>query len=130
MHRFAAASVRDLAPAAGAVCDQERVLARRAHRGEQIQLRHLHRQRVVLGLVAEGAGHAAAAGLDDLRLKPGNPIQDSRRGIEDAEGLLVAVAVDESRVRAPRLQIESGTHPFLIADEEFLQQQSAFSHIR
>ena len=35
----------------------------------------------------------------------------------------MAVPVDESRIRARRLKIESRTNPILIADEEFLQKE-------
>ena len=125
MHGLATAPVRDLAPAAGAVSNQKGVLGRGADRGKQIQLRHLHRQLVVLGLVAEGAGHAAATGLDDVGLEPGNPVKHARGGIEGAESLLMAVSVDEGGVCVGLPQAETGPNSFFVAQEQFFQQEGA-----
>ena len=56
---------------AGSSCRRRRSIASGAcaHRRQQAELGHLHRHRVVLGLVAEAAGHAAARALDQLRLR-------------------------------------------------------------
>src|SRR5215475_15546126 len=64
VYRLSVAAVGDLVAAGGAVGNDQRIGGSLAHRRQQRQLGHGERGLVVLGLVAEAAGHAAAARLD------------------------------------------------------------------
>ena len=79
VQRLAAGAGFDLLPAAGAVGDDDR-RRRLPDRRQQARLGHLQRDVVVARLVAEAAGHAAARGLDQLRLAPGTRRSTSRIG--------------------------------------------------
>src|SRR5260221_2779267 len=91
-------AIGDLMATAGAVGDEERVLARGADLGKQCELGHFHRDRVLPGLVAEAAGHAAAGGLDRLDLQLRNQGQRPLHTGHRAESLLVARAVAGRRL--------------------------------
>ena len=79
---------------------------------QQRQLGHLHRDVVVLGLVAEAAGHAAAARLDRLDLRArARASAPSRTARHRAERLLVAVAVQQRFLLRQRLQRRARAGP-------------------
>jgi hypothetical protein len=62
--------MRDLAAAAEAVGDDQRVWVRLADGREQHALSRLHRHVVVLaGVVAERAGHPTAAGIENVEIE-------------------------------------------------------------
>src|SRR5213596_841483 len=109
--------------ATGAVGDEQRVLARGADLGKQCELGHFHRDRVVPGLVAEAAGHAAAGGLDRLDFQ----LRDERKRLPHrrhrAEGLLVAMAVQERALLGERLELEREAAGFVLEREELLEEQ-------
>lgn len=65
----------DLVPAGGAVGDDDGGFRFFADGREERQLAHLHRDVVGVGAVAEDAGHAAAAGIDELDLEAGDQVQ-------------------------------------------------------
>src|SRR5258708_33994262 len=92
--------------APGPVGDEERVLAGGADLRKQCELGHFHRDRVVPGLVAEAARHAAAGGLDRLDLQLRNERQSTLHGAHRAESLLVAVAVQEPPLFGERLELD------------------------
>ena len=54
----------------------------------------------MLARVAERARHAAAAGVEVGDPRPGDAVEERLRGRHQAEGLLVAVAVEEDLVGA------------------------------
>jgi len=56
-------------------------------------------ERVVFGLVAEGAGHATTAAVEVIDVEP-DAIQDRRRVVVLLDGLLLAVAVIGQRLRS------------------------------
>ena len=125
MQRFASRAIADLLATAGAVGDQQRRRIGRAHRRQQRELGHRHRDLEMFGLVAEGAGHAAAARLDGLDLEVGDARQQRRYGREGAVRLLVAVAVDQRlRGHGPQAKPRGTT----LGDEELLEQERAGGH--
>ena len=83
--RCALRAILDLMPARGAVGDDQRGCFGAAHRRQQRQFGHLDRGLIGVGAVAEGAGHAAAAGLDDLDLQIGDQAQHLLDRLERAE---------------------------------------------
>src|SRR5581483_7138474 len=98
MQRVAAGAVADLLTAADAVGDDERI-ARGTHGGQHTELAHFHRYVVVLGVEAERAGHAAAAGFDRPDVELWNQAQGLLHRAHEAECFLMAMTVQE---RAPR----------------------------
>ena len=94
MQGLAPDAVLDLVAAARAVGDQHR--ARRiANRRQQRHLRHLHRYFGVLRLVAEAAGHAAAARFHGAHLQARHHGERLLHRAHAVEGLLVAVAMQQ-----------------------------------
>ena len=85
-------AVPDLMAATGAVSHDDGV-GMLAHGGQQTQLGHLHRHVVVRCLIAETTGHAAAAGLDQLRLCTRNQFEHIDDRADRAKRFLVAMAV-------------------------------------
>ena len=69
----------------------------------QVEPADRHRHIVMLGLVAERAGHPAAARLDGLDLELGNHLQHLLHRGEGAGRLLMAMAVHQRPVRGERL---------------------------
>src|SRR5258706_5651728 len=116
-------AIGDLMATAGAVGDEERVLARGPDLGKQSELSHSHRDRVVPGLVAEAAGHAAAGGLDRLDLELRSERQRPLHSGHRAESLLVAVAVQERALFGERLELEREAAGFVLEREELLEEQ-------
>ncbi len=121
MQRLAPGTVADLVPAARTAGDDDRIRAG-ADGWQQAGFRHLHRQRVVLALIAETARHAAAGTLDEHRVRPGQQPHRLEQSADRAEGLLVTMGMDQQRaVHAPQAQrAASGTH---LARDELLEQQ-------
>ena len=62
---MAAGGVEDLVAAAGAGCGDEGFVGSGADGGKEDEFADLLGEGVVFGFVAEGAGHAAAAGGDE-----------------------------------------------------------------
>ncbi len=86
--------VGDLVAAACAVGDEPFVVAEFADGGEEFEFGDAAGDLRVFRLVAERAGHPAAAGGDGLDLEVGDRAEDVQRRAVRAERLLVAVAVD------------------------------------
>src|SRR5258706_16167300 len=91
--RGAARSVLDLMAARCAVRDQDRIVLRPAHGRQQRELRHLERHVDGLLLIAEGAGHAAAGGFDQIDFQARHAGENFLHRSHDVEGFLVAMAV-------------------------------------
>src|SRR3954463_15494514 len=95
MHGLAPGTVCNLVPATRAIRRDKRTLRSLSDRRQQANLGHLHRRRVVLGLVSEASRHAAATRLNMLYLRSRNHFQhriDRRHGVE---GLLMAMPMDK-----------------------------------
>src|SRR5680860_367657 len=76
---------------------------------------HGDRELGILGLVAEGANHAAAQGLDLAHRHPRNEADGLPRSRPDAKGLLVTVAVDDELSRHGR---QSESRPTLTGPQD------------
>src|SRR5205085_10736232 len=88
---FAARRVGELVPAARAVCGEQRIGRCRTHFGQYAELADLQRYFIMLGLVAERAGHAAAGRVERLDSEAWDQLQGLCCGLDGAECLLVAV---------------------------------------
>src|SRR5215203_2660516 len=95
MDRLAADAIVDLVAAACAVGDDEVVGGGLAERWEERQLGHGEGDVDGLRVVAEGAGHAAAARLDHRDVEAWDGPQHGLDRGHAAEGLLVAVRSEE-----------------------------------
>ena len=94
MPRLAARTMGDLMAATGAVGhDNSGGIV--AHRGKQAQLRHLHRDMVMTGIIAKTPGHAAAGGLDQFRLGIGDEFQHLQDRRYRPERLLMTMAMQQ-----------------------------------
>ena len=93
--RLPSRSVPDLVAARGAVGDDDGVGRRVAHRRQQRQLTHRERHVDGVGVIAEGAGHAAATGLDRLHREFGNELEHALDRAHRAERFLMAMSVEE-----------------------------------
>ena len=91
----ASGAVLDLMPARGAVGDDQRFAIRTPDSGQQRQFGHLHRGPIGVGAVAERAGHAATAGLDDFDIQFGNQPKHLFDRLERTERFLMAMAVHD-----------------------------------
>ena len=121
MNRLPSGAVGDLVPAAGAVGHHDRA-RRGAHRRQQADLGHLHRDGVVARFVAEAAGHAAARALDELGPGAGDEAQHIEDDVDRPERLLVAMAVDQNGlVDGREAEVEAAGLRF--AGHELLEQQ-------
>ncbi len=127
MQRLASRAVADLVPARGAVGDDEGV-GRRPHRRQQAQLPHAQGHVGGFRLVAEGAGHAAAARLDrvhrQVRDEPNDPLHRRQR----AEALLVAVAVQHRLAFGQGMKVEMEAPGLRLTRQELFEQQGAPGH--
>ena len=85
MKRRALGAVLDLMPARGAVGDDQRGRVGAPDRRQQRQLGHFHRGLIGVGAIAEGAGHAAATGLDGFDIETGNEAKHLLDRLERAE---------------------------------------------
>ena len=77
------------------ICRNNRLAVCIAYRGQQRELGHGHRLGVGFLLIAKASGHAAATGLDDLRLQSIDKAKRVLNGIHGTERLLVTVAMQE-----------------------------------
>ena len=102
MARGPSGPVRDLLAARHARGGDQRRRGLLPDRREQAHPADAHAQFVVLGLEAERAGHAAAAGVELFDLGAGDALQQRDRGRGARERLLVAVPVKEDPARAHR----------------------------
>ena len=84
MAGVAAQGVGDLVAATGAAGGEERLGGCGAHPRQHAELADPERHRVMLGLVAEGAGHAAAGRIEGLDLEFGDQLQGFDRGADRA----------------------------------------------
>ena len=126
MHGLALRTIRNLMPAAGAVGHDDGIRLR-AHGRQQAQLGHLHRHRVVAGLVAEAARHAAAGAFDHLRFGTRDQAQHVQDHVCRAKGFLVAMAVHQHRrVHGFEAGLEAAGLGF--ARDELLEQQRVLRH--
>jgi hypothetical protein len=90
-------SVRDLVAAAGAGGSDDVVWAGGADRRQQHYFGDLHRHRVMLLLVAEGAGHAAAITGDFANSIIARQAEDAQHRRTRGQRLLVAVDMHQDR---------------------------------
>jgi len=118
-------SVGDLMAAAGTVGDEQRILGRERTL-EGARARPSSSRRVVPGLVAEISRHSAARRFDRLDFQLRNERQRPLDRGHGAEGLLVAMAVQERALLGERLELERETAGFVLAREELLEEQRAF----
>src|SRR5258705_10296001 len=121
MPRAPAREMLDLLAARDAGRDHLRVRRRGLDSGGEAPAPQRHRDVVVLLLEAEGARHAAAAGvhLAHLVARPG---EGGHRGGRAHHGLLVAVPVEEG---APRARLEAELEaPGALAQEKFLEEEA------
>ena len=122
INRVTPGAVVNLMPARGAVGDDDGVVGRLAYGGQQRQLAHGARHLDRIGVVAEGAGHAAAARLDFLDLKAGNEFQRRLDRRHRIEGFLMAMAVQEGAL-LDRREMESELSGRGFACQKFFEQQ-------
>jgi len=94
MHRFSIRTILNLMPATRPIRHNNRITIRLPHRGQQIHLRHPHRNVIMVGLVAEGPRHPAAARFNGLDFQVRDQPEHGLHRPHGAEGLLVAVAVE------------------------------------
>src|SRR4051812_32532362 len=99
-------AVADLLAARYAGGRYQRAGRRLAQRRKQTLLADLHREVVVLGLEAERARHAAAAGVELGHFGAGDALEQRNRGGGAGQRLLVAVAVEDDR---PARDVGAGT---------------------
>ena len=102
MEGLAARPVADLLAAGGAGRDD--VALGGADRREEDALAHAHGDVVVLALVAEQAGHAAAAAVERLHGRPRRELERADRRRRADERLLVAVRVQDHRAAGRQLR--------------------------
>ena len=118
MHRDASREVGDLMPARSAVGDDQLLGLGLAHGRQQVGFRHGARHVLRLGLIAEGARHAAAGRGDRRNRQIRRLAQRRERGVESAEALLMAMAV-HMRLRRHRPKRERNLfarHPLAEGD--------------
>src|SRR5437667_3805244 len=108
--------------ARGAGGDYERLGGRGAHGRQHGELADSHRHFVVLGLVAERAGHAAARGIEGLDVETGYQAQGSLHGAYRVERLLMAMAVDEGGALWQFMHGQSEARGGALAFDELLEQ--------
>src|SRR5438067_691473 len=97
VQRVSARRVVDLVSTGGAGGDDQRIGRRGADGREEGELADLERQRIAVGGEAERAGHAAAAGGQDVEAVAGEASQARGARLDAPECLLVAVAVKHDR---------------------------------
>src|SRR6185312_12752345 len=93
VQRLASGAVLDLVAAARAGSDENGVHRRTAHLGQHAELADPERHVVMLGLVAEGAGHAAAGAVEGLDPETRHQLQGRDAVSHGVERLLVAMPV-------------------------------------
>src|SRR5437773_1855406 len=93
-----------------------------SHCGQKAQLGHLHRDRVVLGLVAEAACHAAAARFDRLDPQLRDQLQHPHHRGHGVERFLMAMAVQQ-RLFRQRREASREMARVELAGDEFLEQK-------
>src|SRR5690554_3222709 len=93
MDRLAATAVTNLVAAAGTIGDQHCACVGFPNCRQQGEFGHFHRSIVMLHLIAETAGHAAAGGFDRLDLEIGNPTQHLLYRTQCIESLLMAMTM-------------------------------------
>src|SRR5690349_3187855 len=94
MEGLAAGELGDLLAAGEAIGDDERVGAGAADGGQERALSDPNRDVVVVLLETEGAGHAAAAGVEDFEVEA-EAAQERFLGVHRQDSLLLAMALDE-----------------------------------
>src|SRR5580658_9561384 len=111
----------DLLATAGAGRDENRLRGSGAHSGQDAELADAERHVVMFGLVAEGAGHAAAGRLEGLDLEAGDELQRGDARAQRVESLLVAMAVQQ-RLARRRLDLELPAAGGAFGRDEFLEE--------
>ncbi len=96
--------VVELMPARGPRGDDDRLRPCRQGR-KQLEVGNLHTDVVMLLLEAEGARHAAAAGVEDIHVQLWHQPQRRHRAADAAQCLLMAMAVQDT-LALPGLQGE------------------------
>src|SRR5580704_7420712 len=124
MAGFAAGGVGDLVAAASAVCGEQGIGGCCAHLRQYPELADLQRQLVMLDLVAERSGHAAAGRIKGFDLETGDQLQ-SRRRTDRVECFLVAMPVQQSRPALHRGERQSESACAALAVDEFLKEKRA-----
>ena len=124
--RRASREVGDLVPAARAVGDDERVRRRGAHRRQQRELRHSHRHVVVRGIVAEAAGHAAAArSRSSSTARPGTRRSTSASRATASNAFWWQWPCSSARVCGSARERQAQASGAMLARQEFLDQERA-----
>ena len=82
----------------GVAGGEAQLVALLAHKLEQL-LAHVHRNLILLGLVAIGPGDAAAAGVALAHIQAGDEAENLQRGFADAMGALLTRRVIGQRER-------------------------------
>src|SRR5579883_1380972 len=122
MERFPRRAMRDLVAAARAGGDEDRVGRGLAHLGQHAEFADLHRDFVMLGLVAEGSCHAAAGALEALDLEPGHEAKRGDARADEVERLLMAMAVQHG-LAGERLELGREAAGCRLGGDEFLEEQ-------
>src|SRR5471030_838751 len=117
----AARAMRDLVAAAGAVGHDDGA-AILTDRRQQALFGHLHRNVIMIGVIAEAASHAATGSLDQFRRRARDQPQHLQDRRHRPEGLLMTMAMQQNR-RRRRLEHRRKAPSFSLARQEFLQQQ-------
>lgn len=90
---YFAGAVLDLVTATGAGSGDQNFLGLFSNGGKEDEFADLHGDFVGFGLVAEGSGHAAAAGGNEVGLVAFGQGKGADGGVDSGEGFLVAMAV-------------------------------------
>src|SRR5262249_336233 len=117
----ATAAVADLVTAAESIGDDPRRRCSSSNRGQQRHFRHAHRDIVVLGFVAEGTRHSAAARFDDSPRKSWYPAHPLLHPRDSSECLLMTVTVQQDFGRRGRTKCERQSPCFPFTHEKFLE---------
>ena len=121
MAGLARCTMRNLMTATGAIGHDDGI-GIFAYRRQQAQFRHLHGDVVVIGVIAKAAGHAAAGAFDQFGLCARDQPQHLQDRRHRAEGLLVAMAMEQDG-RGRRLEGQGKAPGLGLARQEFFQQQ-------
>src|SRR6266851_5229173 len=125
MAGLAAGGVGNLVTAARAVGGEQCAGCGRPHLRQYPEFADLQRQRVMLGLVAEGSRHAAAGRVEGFDVETGDQLQRRYRRVDRVERLLVTMPVQQCRPAFHRSERQSEAARGALAVDKFLKELRA-----
>ena len=123
MHGLTACTVIDLLPTAGAIGNDRSVWVDVTQRGQEVEFRHLHRKVVMLGLVAERPGHAAAAGRHRFDVQARYQAKCFFDAADRPECLLMAVSVDQRALPGDTMEWKVQPAAIALGGQKLFEQQ-------